>query len=296
MKGALTSPAFIRRLESLHLLARKVLGGRLQAQRRSTRRGSGVAFADYAPYYPGDDYRAIDWRVLARFDALLIKLFEVEEDTTLHLLVDTSRSMTAKLTRACEVAAALGYIALHHHETVALHWMEDRLRPALEPGRGRARVWELLRTLESAEAQGADTDLLQCARQLHSRHRRRGLVVVISDFFCPEGYERALSYLTWAGHEVFCLQLLDPADLTWSWLGDCDLTCVETGSHRRLTITQGDADRFAEAIQNWNAGLERCCKDRQIGLAATDTRAAFDHIVLDLLRRGGLTAATEHRG
>lgn len=78
----LTDPAFIRRLDSLYLLARKVLGGSLQADRRSTRKGTGITFADYAEYYHGADYRAIDWRVYARFESLVIKLFELEEDAT----------------------------------------------------------------------------------------------------------------------------------------------------------------------------------------------------------------------
>ena len=77
--GLLTDPAFIRRLESLYLLARKVLGGNLQADRKSTKTGTGVTFADYSEYSLGDDYRAIDWRVYARLENLMIKLFELDE-------------------------------------------------------------------------------------------------------------------------------------------------------------------------------------------------------------------------
>jgi len=286
----LTHPEFIRKLETLHLLARKVLGGSLQASRRTTRRGAGIAFADYAPYHPGDDYRAIDWRVFARFESLLIKLFEIEEDTTLHLVLDTSRSMTSKLERAAEVAAALGYIALNNHDRVALHGLGGQLKPLLDPGRGRAQVWSLLRTLSTVTCEAEATDLVTCCRQLHARHRRRGIVLLLSDFFCPSGYEEALSYLSWAGHEVFCLQLLHPDDLTWDWTGDCDLACVESGAHRHLTITPADARRFEQAVQDWNDGLERCCRTRNIGLASTRTTHPFEDILLDLLRRGGLVA------
>ena len=73
-EGELTNAAFIRRLESLYLLARRVLNGTLQADRKSIRKGAGITFADYAEYHPGDDYRAIDWRVFARFDQRVIKL------------------------------------------------------------------------------------------------------------------------------------------------------------------------------------------------------------------------------
>lgn len=288
--SGLTQPEFIQKLETLHLLARKVLGGSLQARRRTTRRGAGIAFADYAPYHPGDDYRAIDWRVFARFETLLIKLFELEEDTTLHLVVDTSRSMEAKRERAVEVAAGLGYIALNSHDRVALHGFGEQLRPLLEPGRGKGQVWSLLRALGELRCESEATDLATCCRQLHARHRRRGLVLLVSDFFCPGGYEEALSYLSWAGHDVFCLQLLHPEDLAWDWTGDCDLACVETGERRRMTITAADARRFEEAVVEWNDGLERCCKARSIGLASTRTTNPFESILLDLLRRGGLVA------
>ena len=74
----LTDPSFIRRLDTLYLLARKILGGSLQSDRRSTKKGAGITFADYAQYTLGDDYRSIDWRIYAKFESLLIKLFEQE--------------------------------------------------------------------------------------------------------------------------------------------------------------------------------------------------------------------------
>jgi len=72
----LTDASFIRRLDSLYLLARKVLNGSLQADRKSTKKGTGITFADYAEYHLGADYRSIDWRVFARFESLVVKLFE----------------------------------------------------------------------------------------------------------------------------------------------------------------------------------------------------------------------------
>ena len=71
----LTEPSFIRKLDGLYLLARKVLGGSLQSDRKSTKKGAGITFADYAEYHPGDDFRSIDWRVYARFEQLGGELF-----------------------------------------------------------------------------------------------------------------------------------------------------------------------------------------------------------------------------
>ena len=119
--GDLTGAAFIRRLETLFLLVRRVLGGSMQADRKSTRKGTGITFADYAEYRHGDDYRAIDWRVYARFDELVVKLFELEEDATVYILLDLSHSMASKTGIARRLAAALGYIGLNCQDRVAAY-------------------------------------------------------------------------------------------------------------------------------------------------------------------------------
>ncbi|WP_397385152.1 DUF58 domain-containing protein, partial [Prosthecobacter sp.] len=215
----LTDPAFIRRLESLYLLARKILGGSLQSDRRSTKKGAGITFADYAQYSLGDDYRSIDWRVYAKFESLLIKLFELEEDATIYLLLDCSPSMASKQAYAKQLAAALGYIALNTLDRLAVYGLADRLQPLFEPSRGRNQVIPLLRSLEAAQTFGGNTDLNACAREFEARHRRKGLVCVISDFLLPGGYEEGLSRLQWHKHEVFCLQTLDDNDLRCEWKG-----------------------------------------------------------------------------
>ena len=288
---SLTSPAFLQKLESLHLLARKVLGGSLQSDRRSIKKGAGITFADYAEYNPGDDYRAIDWRVFARFESLLIKLFELEEDATIYLLLDTSPSMQAKLQQAKELAAALGYIALNTHDRLATYGLADTLKPLLEPCRGRAKTFPFLRALENAPTFGSATEFTTCCKQFQARHRKRGLVLVISDFLFPGGFDDGLSFLQWHNHDVFCLQTLAPEDLKWDFVGDCDLTCVESNESRRLTITPDDVKRFGAAVAEWNESLVRSCKKRGIGLASTMNDAPSDVVVRDILRRGGLVSA-----
>ena len=131
---SLTDPKFISQLDALFLLARRILGGSLQADRRTERKGSGIDFADYAEYQQGDDYRAIDWRVYGRLEQLLVKLFEVEEDTTVFVVLDTSPSMEAKLEEAKKLAAALGYIALHSLDRLVPYTLSDKLRPEQSPG------------------------------------------------------------------------------------------------------------------------------------------------------------------
>ncbi len=290
MATTLTDPAFIRRLESLYLLARKILGGSLQSDRRSTKKGAGITFADYAQYSLGDDYRSIDWRVYAKFESLLIKLFELEEDATIYLLLDLSPSMASKQTYAKQLAAALGYIALNSLDRLCVYGLADRLRPLVEPARGRNQVLPLLRSLEAASGFGADTNLSACAREFEARHRRKGLVCVISDFLLPGGFEEGLSRLQWHKHEVFCLQTLDHNDLRCDWKGDVTLECVETGRSEKVTVSPREARLYEQAVSDWNTQLRQTCAKRGLGFMSTTTDTAFETVITDLLRRGGLVA------
>lgn len=286
----LTDPSFIRRLDSLYLLARKVLNGSLQADRKSTKKGTGITFADYAEYYLGADYRSIDWRVFARFESLVIKLFEVEEDVTIYVLLDQSRSMESKFTYARQLAAALGYISLNSLDRLAVYGLGDTLTPILEPCRGRGSVMKFLKGLEEAETQSGDTRFNSCARLFQARHSRRSVVIAISDFLFPGGFEDGLSYLQWHKHDVYCLQVQNDDDIKCTWKGDVELECVETGQHRRVTISPREAALYEQAIIDWNDNLTQCCAKRGIGLAATTPEISFERVIQDILRRGGLVA------
>jgi len=288
--GSLTGAGFIRRLETLFLLVRRVLGGSMQADRKSTRKGTGITFADYAEYRLGDDYRAIDWRVYARFDELVIKLFELEEDATVYILLDLSRSMAAKTGMARRLAAALGYIGLNCQDRVAVYGMADELRPLLEASRGRSHVLPFLRSLETASEFGMDTDFSVCVRTLQARHRKRGLVVVISDFFFPKGFEEGLKRLSGLGHDVHALQVLSEEDLVCHQKGDVELECVETGNLRRVTITSREADAYAGAVKDWNERLRVECAKRGIGFTRTMADEAFDEVIRAILQKGGLAS------
>ncbi len=84
---------FQRKLDYLAIVSRRVFAGRMRAERRTKKSGSGVEFADHRDYQPGDDIRYLDWNVYQRFDRLLLRLFEEEEDLAIYFILDTSASM-----------------------------------------------------------------------------------------------------------------------------------------------------------------------------------------------------------
>jgi len=288
--GVLTDPAFIRRLEGLYLLARKVLGGSLQADRKTTKKGSGITFADYAEYNPGDDYRSIDWRIYAKFESLIIKLFELEEDATIYILMDCSESMESKFLYSRQLAAALGYIALNTLDRLCLYGLADKLDPMLEPCRGRGNVIPFLRSLENASTFGNDTDFTACAKEFQARRKRKGVVIVISDFLYPSGFEQGLKFLQYHRHDVFCVQVQDKNDQKCDWKGDVNLQCVETGQTQNVTVSPSEARAYEAAVAEWNEDLRKACARYSIGLASTTPDVPFEQVIQEILRRGGLVA------
>lgn len=287
---SLTDPSFISQLEALTLLARRILRGSMQADRRTQKRGTGITFADYAPYNPGDDYRSIDWKIYARTEELLIKLFELEEDTTVYIFLDCSRSMATKFGYAQKLAAALGYIALNSMDRVVVHGIAENLTTIVNSARSRSNTFSFLRDMQTAAPTGLDTDFSAAVRTFSARRGKKGIVLVVSDFLFPGGFTEGLDFLKWSGHDVFALQVHDPTDLECPHLGDLEIECVETGECRRITVTEKEARLYRETLARWNDSLRSECARRGIGLAATTSDVPFEVVIQSMLRKGGLVA------
>src|SRR5205807_10263294 len=115
---------FLKKLEYLSLVSRRVFRGSLLAQKRTMQMGGGIEFADHREYTPGDDFRYLDWNLYARHNELMLKRFQEEEDLHVYFLLDCSRSMAfgqrCKFDLARQVTAALAYIALADLDRVAV--------------------------------------------------------------------------------------------------------------------------------------------------------------------------------
>src|ERR1700733_405425 len=146
--GQLLSPEFMARLDQLDGMSRKMLAGKMKGERRSKRRGQSVEFADYRNYVVGDDLRFIDWNIYARLEKLLLKLFLEEEDLSLYLLLDVSKSCDFgtpnKAFYIKQVAAALAYIGLVNYNRVTIAAMSDTVVADTGALRGRTKVAQMI--------------------------------------------------------------------------------------------------------------------------------------------------------
>ena len=186
----LLTPQFLKQLDPFSIRAKHAFRGTFRGERRSLNRGTGMEFTDYRAYEPGDDLRHVDWNIYARLDRLFIKLFHTDEDLPFVLLIDNSRSMEfgspTKLMCAKQIAAALGYIALAHADSVTLYTCAERLSPMLPPTTSKSQFSRLTKALNAIAASG-ETRLTECLKQLHTYQRRAGMGCGPFRFFGSEG-------------------------------------------------------------------------------------------------------------
>ncbi len=281
---------FQRKLEYLAMVSRRVFSGAMRAERRTKRTGSGVEFADYREYTPGDDFRYLDWRAYARFDRLLLRLFEEEEDLSIYLIVDNSWSMGfgegQKLKYAKLLCAALAYVGLANLDRVAIVTANDEISGRMEPTRNKKRIFRVFQFLNRVEADGT-TDLGTAMRTFVAQHKRRGLAVLLSDLYDPTGFEKGINVLRYNRFEPFVLHVIDPDDGTPTLKGDLVLCDCETGDEREVTVTRRVLQRYGEAYRAYLKRVERYCVSRQVSYFRADRTVPFDELILRVFRRGG---------
>jgi uncharacterized protein (DUF58 family) len=284
---------FLRRLESLRVVTKRASLGSVRADRRGRRLGAGIEFADHRDYAAGDDLRILDWNLYGRMERLLVRLFEEDEDLAVDVLVDTSASMglgaPPKLDLAAQVGAALAYVGLASLDRVAVTAVADGLGEGLPPGRGKSQILPLLEFLDGLAPAGR-TSLARAARAFVARRgrRRRGLVVLISDFYDPAGYREALDLLRWARFELVVIQISAPEEAHPPLRGEVTIADAETGEERDVTISPAVLAAYEQRHAGLLRELEGFCRERGVPCFTVTSDQPFDSVVLRVFRAGGL--------
>jgi uncharacterized protein (DUF58 family) len=286
---------FLRKLESLVMAIRRSAAGQTRGTRRSRRIGAGLEFADHRDYAPGDDLRTLDWNLYGRLERLAVRLYEEDEDLSIDVLVDASASMGAgtppKLNLALQLGAALAYVGLANLDRVAVTALgaAEGQAVGLPPARGKARILPILRVLDGVRPAGR-TALAPAVRGFLARRRvrRRGLAILISDFYDPAGPRAAVDLLLHHRLDVVAVQVSAPDELAPSLRGDVVLRDIETGETRELTVTPALLVEYARRHEALVRGLEGFCRERGTPFFAVVSDQPFDAVVLRMFRAGGL--------
>ncbi len=214
----LLQPELLAQLGNLELVAKAVVEGFFTGMHQSPFFGFSQEFAEYKAYNDGDDPRFIDWNVYARTDRTYVKRFLGETNTALNLVLDTSASMAfqsdsvSKLQYGKYICAALAYLARKQHDALGVTLFDDKIREVFPPASHPDTFYRLLALLERTEPADG-TAINDSLKHLIGTIRRRGIFVMISDFYCdPEELNRQLQALVNHGHEVVLFHLLDRSE------------------------------------------------------------------------------------
>jgi uncharacterized protein (DUF58 family) len=283
---------FLKKLEYLSLVSRRVFRGTLLAQRRTMQMGGGIEFADHRDYTPGDDFRYLDWNLYARHEELLLKRFQEEEDLHVYFLLDCSRSMAfgnpVKFDFARQVTAALAYIALADLDRIAVVAFADDIVADFPLTRGKGRILSLLKFLEDLQPQGSDTNLGRVVTGFVHRNQRRGLAVIVSDLYDPAGFERGLDLLRHRRYEPHVVQIHDRQEANpTNVLGDLELVDVETTLGRKVTVTERNLRQYRKLFEEFQQSVQTYCNRHGLGCTRTTTEVPFDQLILKMMRVAG---------
>ncbi|MCL2118994.1 MAG: DUF58 domain-containing protein [Planctomycetaceae bacterium] len=282
---------FLKKLEYLSLISRRIFRGQLLAQKRTRQLGGGVEFADHRNYTLGDDLRYLDWNIYARLGSELIKRFEEEEDLHVYFFLDCSRSMASgkplKFDYARQITAALAYIALADLDRVSVVAYSARIVDVFPLTRGKQHVLSLLRFLEQCEPLGEETDLGAVVRDFIHRKQHTGLAVVVSDLYDPHGYQNGIDALRYRKYEPNIIQLHDALEANPKLLGDLQLVDVESGSVCDVTISESILRRYKSKFAEFLETLRKYCVGNGFGCTVSPTAVPFDEMILRMMREAG---------
>ncbi len=285
-------PSVLAGISSLDLVAKTVVDGFVAGLHRSPDFGFSQEFAEYRAYTPGDDLRHVDWNLFARTERCYLKRYRGETNSQLTVLLDASNSMEytsgppKKMDYARFVAASLFYLAIHNQRDAAgMIVFDEQVRDVVRPSTRPGQLARLFAALERAEAH-ARTDFTQPLRHFQELLHRRGIAIVISDFYQdPESIVRAIEPLRFRGNEVVLFHILDPQEIRPVLKSSAILVDLET-------------EQKIEVVPEYAKTSYRARIDAHIEQLRSRTRAAgmdYELLVTDQPLDGALRAYLARR-
>ena len=278
----LLQPQVLSALANLELIARAAVNGFLIGLHRSPFFGFSQEFAEYRPYTEGDDPRFIDWNVYSRTERTYIKRFLGETNSHLMVLLDASASMGFKGAGALTkfrygqiLAASLVYMASHQHDAVGAMVFSDGVREFRPPSSRSGQLPAVLHSLDKAQPEQR-TDLAAPFSKFREQVQRRGMVAVISDFYCnPQTMLEAVRPLAFQGQDVILFHLLDEQELNPQFHESTLLEDMETGQTVEVS-PQEMREQYPVRLQAHIDGLKQAANQARVDYLLLNTREPLD--------------------
>ena len=288
--GTLFDDDFLKKLEYLNVVSSQMIPGHMHGEHRAKKKtDSGIEFADYRQYVSGEDTKNVDWRTYLRLDKLILRIFEEDADLPIYIFFDASKSMDygvpLKFDYARKIAAALCYIGLLNQDRVNLVGYANGISQELSARRGKNQVWNAFRFLESVEPRG-ETSLEHAIKNFFSARRRRGLVVVVSDFLDESGFEKAFDMLRYFRQDLFAVHIYSTDEAQPEFPDEILLEDSELGTTERIKVTPALLEAYTEKFEEHCDEVGSYCRKNGWGYVRTTTDVPFEDLILRVFRQG----------
>lgn len=268
----------ITSLQSLQLFARTVVEGFTTGQHASPHKGFSVEFRQHRPYVQGDDIRRLDWKIFGRADRFYIREFDEETNLRATLVLDASGSMNyrgqkgvLKFDYARKLAAAMAYLLMSQQDAVGLVTFDTKIRDFIPNQTRITHLHHMLETMIKTQP-GKDTTLAPVLESLAQRLKRRGLVILISDFFDDAAsILKAIGVLRKKGHEVIAMQLWDRDELEFPFGQWSRFENLENAEDSLLLDPAAVRQRYLEVLKTFQGQLKEGFRKHQVDYLSLPT-------------------------
>ncbi len=280
----LLDPQTISRAEALGLQARHIVEGYMAGEHKSPYRGFAIEFAQHREYTHGDDPRHLDWKVLGRTDRYYIKQYEQETNYVANILLDGSESMkygsgaVTKFDYARQIAACLAFLILHQRDAAALGIFDQSVRDYSPRSDNRSTIHRLMARLAAFQPT-QQTGIAPVLHDVANQLRRKGIIIVISDFFDDEAKVlEGIQHLRFGGHEVVCFHVMDPYELEFPFTGLVEFEGLES-LPKILTRPAELRKTYLREVEAFRTRLREGCEKNQCHYVLVNTKEPLHEVL-----------------
>ncbi len=278
----------IKQVKKIEITTKHLVDGLVSGNYHSIFKGQGIEFSEIRDYNIGDDVRAIDWKVTARYDHPFIKEFIEERDLRIYFVFDISASNTfgnlvEKKEKAIEFVATLMFSALKNNDNVGLFIVTNGIEKYIPPRKGKAHIMQLISTLITSKPKSKQTNLKESLSKINNVIKKRSVIFVVSDFYSDD-FEKPLSILR-KKHDVIALKSCDLREKEMPDVGLIELEDCET--NEQILVDTSDEEfrkNYLEVITKHDTFLKKTFKKNKIGFIELMSNEAYENSLRSFFR------------
>ena len=224
----------LKKVRKIEIKTRRLSDHIFSGEYHTSFKGRGMTFSEVRQYQYGDDIRAIDWNVTARYNEAHVKVFEEERELTMMLMVDISGSESfgtksqLKSEIVTEIAATMAFSATQNNDKIGLILFTDQIELYIPPKKGKPHVLRIIRELIEFKPKSNATDISQALKFLSGTQKKKAIVFMISDFITDDDYEKTLKIAS-KKHDITGVRVYDVREEKMTNIGLVAMQDAETG-------------------------------------------------------------------